>query len=260
MIWYANGSYIESNKAVRNINTPGFFFGYGVFTTLKIQDKRILFLKEHLTRLKSSCDYFQVTFPEPDYEKLLNQLLIANNVDDLRIKIIIQKGQSGQSELTITAEPLVLLSSPLKLTLADIPRVDCILARYKTTNYILPILNKQKATEAGFDDMLFFNQKGAVLESCFANIFFVRNRYIYTPPTELSILPGVIRGELLRSKELDGYYFAEKQIGIEEISEYESAFLTNSIQHFREISTLDGHEYKPLSAELKELLTRILNR
>ncbi|MDP8232952.1 MAG: aminotransferase class IV [Candidatus Zophobacter franzmannii] len=258
MIWYINGSYMDSKRATIELDSPGSLYGYGVFTTLRVQNGEPLFLSEHLKRLEKSCTYFNIPFKDTEYRKILSELAEQNQQQNLRIKIIISLLDETTSVLIVTAETLNLYESSIKIMLAPKPRELCVMNRFKTTNYMLPVFFKGKATKAGFDEMLFFNSTGDVLETCYANIFFVRNRYIYTPSMENNILPGIIRNKLLEQTEINGYHIVEKSISLAKISEYESSFTTNSIQHIRQICNIGDVQFQPMNKELIETLKAIL--
>lgn len=258
MIWYVDGAYTDSNNVFIELNNPAGLFGYGVFTTLKVQFGKLYFLKEHLTRLSSSCEFYGIPFVQAEYMNIITSLVKHNEVDSLRLRIIIRLKSVNTSQLVITAEPLVLSDSPIKVMVAPTPRELCPLNQHKTTNYMLPVYFKNKATASGYDEMLFYNNKGDVLETCFANIFFIRNRHIYTPSSAANILPGIIRSKLLQQKEIIGYKIIEKQVLLSELSEYENAFVTNSIHHLKTIACIDEFQYKPINQELLINLKSVL--
>ena len=76
------------------------------------------------------------------------------------------------------------------------------------------------ANESGYDSSLFFNEKNEVAETSFANIFFVKENKIYTPPISSGILRGTMRDFLL-----ENYEIKEKAINFGELSDFEECFI-----------------------------------
>jgi len=68
---------------------------------------------------------------------------------------------------------------------------------HKTTHRPLYARAFKKATEAGYDDVLFLNQRGQVTEGAISNVFIETGGRWFTPPVECGLLAGVFRRHLL---------------------------------------------------------------
>jgi len=58
---------------------------------------------------------------------------------------------------------------------------------------------RKKALQLGFSEVIFYNEKGELLEGSISNLFLKRGKTFLTPPLSLGILPGVLRESLLKS-------------------------------------------------------------
>jgi para-aminobenzoate synthetase/4-amino-4-deoxychorismate lyase len=56
------------------------------------------------------------------------------------------------------------------------------------------------AVEAGYDEVLFLNERGEVTEGAIHNVFVERDGRLVTPPVECGVLAGVQRRHILATK------------------------------------------------------------
>ncbi len=250
MIWYINGVYREPVNVELNINNSGFLHGYGVFTTFLFTRNNAYNLKMHTDRLKDACKRFNIHYPEFEFSHILNKLADMNNMDRLRIRILLRKALDSTTVI-ITADEFQAVNRSFRLVTCKEPRHANPLNKYKTTNYMLPLYYKQQALDKGFDDMLFYDIEGNILETCFANIFLVRNRHIYTPASTLELLPGITRRLILERKVIDNYKILEAQISLNKLAEYESVFLTNAVHGIIKVESIDDIIYKPCDFDFR---------
>jgi len=59
---------------------------------------------------------------------------------------------------------------------------------------------QNKAKKLGFDEIIFYNENGVLLEGCISNVFVDLGKGLITPPLELKILNGVLREFLISKK------------------------------------------------------------
>ena len=71
--------------------------------------------------------------------------------------------------------------------------------RHKTTHRPLYDRLFAAAQRAGFDEVLFLNQRDEVTEGAISNIFVRIEGRLYTPPLACGVLPGVFRRHLLEA-------------------------------------------------------------
>lgn len=156
------------------------FFGEGVFTTAKFIDGQIEYLSDHLERLQAHAAVLGFSV---DIEPLRN---IQSPFDVAKVKIIALRDM----------EPLVQISEcPLP---PESPRL-CVypepvlmpLARLKTISYLDRLWLKRFAEKRGFYDCITTDDKGYILETSRANIFWIEGDTLYYPDPELPYLFGI---------------------------------------------------------------------
>lgn len=199
------------------MNTPQ--IEMNIFTTLKYQNKQFCFLEEHLTRLFDSLRWYKIKIPQIDFEAELKRLMKINRFLESRIRIVV----SQNGELDIQCQKLAIDKTPRTIKIFAERRKNLGIYQHKCQNLPNVELNKQ-AKQDGFDDYLFIDEKERILETTFCNIFFVKDNEIFTPPSYLPILPGIMRAKILEQNNV-----SEREIFLNEISQFDEIFVTNAI-------------------------------
>ncbi|MBN2279518.1 MAG: aminotransferase class IV [Candidatus Marinimicrobia bacterium] len=226
MIVFHKKSYLEDTEVKIAVNSPGFQYGMGFFTSLKFIDGQAQFLNYHLERIYHSCRVFNIPFNPIDINKIIENLMKKNNLLESRIKLIIYVDEDLMGQYLIIPQNLIINKYEKNLDSVAVDRGDLILNHHKSLNYFDNIRMKNTIRE-NFDDLILFSKKGQVLEATTSNIFFLDKDTLYTPPLNLPILNGIIRRVILESQDIR---CVEKEISMNEIIDFAACFLTNSIK------------------------------
>ncbi|MFP4546584.1 MAG: aminotransferase class IV [Fidelibacterota bacterium] len=242
MIVYHDNKYIEQEKVYIPISAPGFQYGMGFFTTMKYSENKFHFLKEHLERLNKSASYFKFQIKKCDIPKVLRKLMEVNQLQESRIKIMIYLDTDDQMKYLIMPQKLTIRKNAPDLLAKQTNRGDNPLYRFKTMNYFENIYNKGLLDDSLFDDYLFYDRAGHLLELTTSNIHFIKDGKIYTPDQRLPILPGIVRKALIIHKQTT---VIEDFINIEDVSGFDSCFITNSMNGVTPVSsiTINNHKF-----------------
>ncbi|MGM0399983.1 MAG: aminotransferase class IV, partial [Chloroflexota bacterium] len=79
------------------------------------------------------------------------------------------------------------------------------------------------------DDVLLWNERGEITETCIANVIVERDGELLTPPVECGLLPGTFRAHLL-----DQGQVREEIIPVERVKECQRLYVVNSVREWRE--------------------------
>lgn len=223
----------------------GFSFGRGAFETIKVVDKKPLFLKEHLKRLKNSLKFFEIT-QTIDEEKIFDY--IKDSADsDFALKIIVS---DKNFVLTSREDNYKNNDKSFRLTISDVRRNSTSkMVYHKSLCYYENILVHRSAVSNGFDTALFLNERGEIAETAFANVFFVREGKIFTPPISSGILKGTMRDYLLEK-----YDVTEKAILFDDIKNYDEAFISNALMGVKNVLSIDDVKFN------QELMTKTIQK
>lgn len=220
----------------------GFSFGKGAFETIKVVDRKALFLDAHLKRLKNSLDFFGIT-KEIDEEKIISYIKNADE-DNFALKIIV----SDKNFILSSREDNYRNEDKLfKLKISPVRRNTTSKVIYhKSLSYYENILEHRWAISKGFDSALFLNEREEVAETSFANIFFVKDDEIFTPTLSSGLLKGTMRDYLINN-----YKICEKVISNSEIKDFDEVFISNSLMGVRSVLAIDDNIFNNQRIKLK---------
>lgn len=213
----------------------GSYFGQGVFETILWLDKPV-FLKEHIERLKEGMDKIGLDPLEEEEELLsfIDSLEIRNKAFKIMVtplNVVIKVSEIPYKEEDYKKGRNLKISKVLRNSTS-------LLSYIKSSCYIENIIEKRKAVKEGFDDVLFFNEKGFLSETSCANIFLVKNNRILTPKIENGLLRGIIRTWVI-----DNFSVEEGDIFYKDLKEVDEVFVTNSLMGIMRVNKIEDITY-----------------
>lgn len=211
----------------------GINYGIGFFETILVLEKPV-FLQEHLNRLNHSLETFGI-------DRIITEKLVYEIIEKLNVKREALKISVTEKNIISSKRPLTYTEEYYKkgaeITVSPIVRSSkSFLAGHKSLNYGDLILSLRKAKKDGFDDCIFLNEKGFLVESTIGNVFIVKDGRLHTPEVENGLLPGIIRDYIIKDFDV-----VEGDIPIEDLLNCQGAFLTNSLAGVLKIKSIDGN-------------------
>ena len=79
------------------------------------------------------------------------------------------------------------------------------------------------------DDVLLWNERGELTESCISNLVVQLDAKLLTPPVESGLLPGVFRASLIEQGRI-----VEERITVGDLKRCTKIYLINSVRKWRE--------------------------
>jgi branched-chain amino acid aminotransferase len=222
----------------------GWLMGDGVFESLRTYDSQPFALQRHLDRLASSAQVLEFAIPDSGlitrgvYEVIKNNP--ATPFGRLRITCL------NDSTLVITHVPYEPIQKAISLAQSNsIQQSQRQTSGLKTISYAENSVALRKAQSRGYDDAVFLNENGHVVETALANLIWFDGHEWGTPALASGCLPGVTRSFLI-----EHFGVRENLIGSEELRDMKYLAITSSV---REIVSVQRYESK-LFAPSKELL------
>lgn len=239
---------VDPNEPVLHADDEGFLRGRGVFETLRVYGGRPFRLGEHLARLARSASRLGLSTPEPaQIEALATEALAAAGLEDAMLRIYATPGREGHG-----APALLVLVGDLPpsleetrargLRLVSVPLgydSTWLLAGVKSTSYALNMAAVDEARRRGSDDALFVTRDEYVLEGSTTNVWWRRERTLFTPSLDLGILAGVTRAVLLDAAPALGYEVVEGAFPASDLAGAEEAFTSSSVREVMPVIALD---------------------
>ena len=194
-----NGKLVPEEAATVSVFDHGLLFGDGVYDTMFAHRRKIFRLKQHLARLRRSCDAIGLIPPYTDAELQRAVLMIArsNDLPEAYIKVMVTRGVGKQPLLDprnckptvivfvqpyLNQMPRARVAKGLSAKIANTRRMGASVLdpRVKSLNYLPFILARMEATQAGHDDALLLDDQGNVCEAAGSNLFIC---LLYTSPS-----------------------------------------------------------------------------
>jgi 4-amino-4-deoxychorismate lyase len=250
---------VEASKARVAPVSSAMLYGRGVFTTVAVYRGQPFLWPEHWQRLQDHADKLKIDcgeFSERNVHQAVKKLISVNRVNEGRARVIIlarsgpdiwkvKTGETGKSDL------LILTGDPQRvnehgLTLAVSPyRCNTLspLAGIKSLNYLDQVLAWEEARTRQFDEAVLLNERGEVVSTTMANIFWVKDGTIHTPTSGTGAVPGVTRAKVIK---LAGKHFIPVVEGVYELgalTEADEIFLTSASLGIGIVTTFDFRQY-----------------
>ncbi len=263
-----NGAPAESDRLRAAQPDPGFAEADGVFETVRVLGGRPVGLAEHMARLAGAlraldavpvrCDSSILLLPADEQASALGSTRSTIGADVAR--------QAERCAVVITANALVAGSLKIAVFREAGAWSETILARppgYAPAQYAagfrlqtlagdapvgrfcnLKTLHRPHhqaaraaAVAAGFDEALWIDRRGRVLEGSVTNVFVVCDGIVSTPTLSSGILPGVMRARVIQL--LGPATVRERDIGIGELRQAQEVFVTNALLGVMPVAQVD---------------------
>ena len=109
----------------------------------------------------------------------------------------------------------------------------------KSTSYAVNMAAEAEARRQGADDALFVDAAGIVLEGPTTNVWWRRERMLFTPSLELGILAGVTRATVIELAAETGYDVEEGAYPLSDLQTADEAFTSSSVREVMPVTSLD---------------------
>ena len=253
---------VDPDEPVLRADDEALLRGRAAFETIRVYGGAPFKLAEHLDRLAGSAE--MIGLPEVnrlELEELARQALDAAAVPDSVLRIywtptpaaiaLVSALADHYDELRARGQRLI----SLRGVRAEEP---WLLPGVKSTSYAVNMAAEAEARRRGADDAVFVDREGTLLEGPTTNIWWRRDRTLFTPSLDLGILAGVTRATVLELAGEVGYAVEEGHHGLTELLAADEAFTSSSVREVMPVTELDGApiERGPAADELQTALRR----
>ena len=277
-----NGSFVPWEEATTHVVSQGLHYASSVFEGERAYGGKIFKSKEHTKRLFKSAKIIgmKVPFSEEEIIKAKDDLIKKMKKEDCYIRPVVWRGSqimglsTAKSDINVAIAlwddwasyfkiedrlaGLKLITSPWKRPAPDTAPFDA----KASGPYIICTMSKQFAEGKGYNDALMLDYRGFVAEGTGANIFFIKDKNIYTPIPDC-FLNGITRQTVIELVKNKGFNLIERHILPNEIDQYQEAFLTGTAAEITPIKSIDKINYNvgtdTVSFELMNDFTSLVN-
>jgi len=189
----------------------------------------------HLQRLQQSATYFDFPLDRDRVQHYLDTL--TRSLPPVPHKIRLTVGRSGTLQGDATLLTLPLSDSSAETLRERLPKVGLaptpidsqnVFLYHKTTHR--PVYEAAQRACPDWDDVLLWNERGEMTESCLANLVVEWAGQWYTPPVDSGLLPGTFRAWLLQQGKVQ-----ERKLYPADLAHCTRIYLVNSVRGQRQV-------------------------
>ena len=275
MIFYNyNGKIFSENENIIGPTNRGLRYGDGIFETIKFKNASIILADDHFKRLWQGMKALQFSIPvHLTVEKLtaeINALIKKNKLKEARIRITVIRSDGGIYDpkndtpnyiieaIKLPEDNGLLNINCLQICIYEVAlkSID-LFSNIKNNNYLPYFMGAKFAKQQQCNDALILNSKGNICDSTIANIFFIKDKIIYTTALSEGCVAGVMRNWLINTLRILNYKVEEIIVTKSILCEADEVFLSNSIYNIRWVGSLDDKNYTNIEIQkINELLQR----
>jgi branched-chain amino acid aminotransferase len=252
-----NGLVLPIEKATISVSNLEYAYGFGVYELIKVRSSIPYFIEQHVKRLLKSAEIVGIDheFHFEQIEQYINELLEYEKIDSCNIKILLVGGKTQKD-----VELFILLLAPLfpdrKYYTEGVRTITFPFERpfpkAKSLSMIGSYIAYKKAKEKKCYDALSI-QDGNIVEGTRTNFFTIKDKMIFTQEDDI-ILNGVTREIVLFLARKNGYHIQTEKIHKNNLSHYDSAFLTSTSSKIIPVKEIDDYTYMEIPKNLKALM------
>lgn len=245
-----NGHLISVYEPSVPFSNRAFRYGDSLFESIRICNNKVMFLKDHVTRLKLGMTVLRMNLPAElnteNIQEFIVQLLKHNvHAPHARVRLTVFRNEGGYytpetNDISFLIESEE-LNGPYELNqkgywvdlYADIKKSVNKLANIKSGNALMYVMAGISKQSMKLDDCFLINENGTICESISSNIFVVKNGTLYTPPLTEGCVAGVMRKQIMNLATENKILTFESPVTSYTLMNGDEVFLSNSINGIR---------------------------
>ena len=269
LAWF-DGALIEADSVQAGLTTHAMHYGSGVFEGVRAyateSGAAVFRLPEHLERMRKGADMFGMAFDVAAATAAVLATLRANHHRDAYIRPLAWYGEGSfgldveghtpHLMVATTATQVHLNGTRARLGVGKWRRnpADSLPPLKLCGAYVNSILAKREAKTRGFDEALFTDRNGNVVECTGANVFMVKDGKL-TAIEHPDALPGITRDTLIT---LTGA--ASRRVALAELLDADEVFACGTAAEVAPVAEIEDRRYadNPITRELAALYARVV--
>jgi branched-chain amino acid aminotransferase len=272
-----NGDEKPDSIPYLSASNRAFKFGDALFESIKLINGKPVNLENHVKRLLTGMEVFQITIP-PNFnlDFFKNHLLFLASKNKVnaggRARITVYREGSGvylsdtnNAGFVIEVHPqepnkFMLNEKALAIELYDeIKKPYTKISAYKSGNAMLYIMASLFAKKNNLDDVLIINDKGNIIEATSSNVFLVSNGVLYTPPIQEGCIGGTMRMLIINTAIANGIKVYECNLTPQNFLAADEILLTNAIQGIQWVGSYRSKRYfNDVAKKITQLINEVV--
>ncbi len=246
-----NGRIVSGRTELVSIDAGGFLYGDSLFETLRAEQRKLLWVDEHLQRLSEGCRLSALPFDEQMARQGLEEVCRRLPWPSARIRLTVSRGEPGAdaAQQFVTGQPYQpptpdAYRAGVQCVYAPNQRVNSVshLPQMKRGNYADCIYAARHARANNAFEALFCTAEGDLLEGAISNLFVLLDGVLLTPPAGELVLPGIARGKILTAAKKAGLPALEHPLHRQLLRHATEAFISNSLFGLLPVRSIAGQQ------------------
>ena len=257
-----NGKIQNAEQAAIAIDNRTFRYGIGLFETLLAINNEVQQLTFHWNRLQQGLQL--LGFQTPSFFNEASLLIAIQGILNknkhnkyARIRIQFFANAGGILETQQNTCNYLIETSAIDASICELNENGLLvgihtlykkemdpLSAYKINGRICYAMAAQEAKEKKWNDALVLNSQGNIIESSISNIFWIKDKTVYTPPVSEGCIAGIRRANWISTLKEKGIPVIEMPLSKEMLLEADEVFLTNSIRKIRWVYAIENKIYE----------------
>jgi len=229
------------------------------YEVVRLIEGKLLFLHDHLDRLKNSLAGSALEFPGGDtILKNLSLLLENNSYSQGNIRICLQPSTDNNSDLLCYFVPYFYPEASNYLEgvrLLSYPHIRPNPGIKKWDDGFRSSVGKF-IRDQGIYEAVLLNRKGQITEGSRSNLSFIDQQGSLVTVPDKQILPGITRKYVLKIAQQEGIPVIEKSIALDSLDAFTSAFISGTSPKVLPVKTLDKYSFEVSHPVLQELMKK----
>src|SRR5258708_10958322 len=257
IMWIA-GTYYDRASGKVSVFDHGLLYGDGVFEGIRVYNRGVFRLAQHVDRLYASAKgvWLEIPLAKAAVHRLVEEAVVKSGLDEAYIRLVVTRGVGdlGLDPRKCAKPSIICIVDTIQLWPQDrydkgltaltaatpIHHRESRSPRIKSLNYLSHILAKVKCIAAGVDEVIMLDAQGYVAEASGMNLFPVTNGTLKTPPAYTGILRGVTRDAVIEVAREATYRAEELPLNRYDLYTADEMFVTGTAAEVVAVTKLDG--------------------
>ncbi|NEX92104.1 branched-chain amino acid aminotransferase [Caulobacter sp. 17J65-9] len=278
-IWM-NGEFVPWREANTHVLTHALHYGSSVFEGERMYNGEIFKLREHTERLFRSAEMldFQIPYSVAEIDQACKDTCARAGLTDCYIRPVAFRGAEQIGVSAPNSKIHVAIAAwewpsyfdaatkmkGIRLAWAKFRRPDPLTAPSAAKAaglYMICTISKMAAEREGYADAMMLDWRGYVAEATGANVFFIKDGVVHTPPVD-AILDGITRQTVIELAKARGVEVVVRHIRPEELADFTECFVTGTAAEVTPVAEIGEYRFSPgaLSKALMDDYSRLVRR
>ena len=280
---FINGKFYLRNNAKISVFDSSVILGDGIWSGIRLHNKKLLFLKEHLVRLFEDAKLIDLKIPfskKAIREMLYNSVKKNNMLTDVHIRIIISRGIKStpyQDPSFTISPPTIIIVPEYKKPDDNLYKKGLILKTVKTIrgphNVQDPRINSLsklncilaciEAKKKNADEGLMYDINGNISTCNSTHFFYIKNNKVFTSTGKYCVR-GITRQNVIDICNKNKIKIIQKNFQLNEVLKADEAFVTGTFANIIPVKQINNKKFKisssNLSLKIRKLFIKKINK